>query len=273
MKRTFIEVITILFGAVLIAFGFNKLLIPHQLLSGGMSGVAMLVGYFTEWNIGLLYFALNIPLIIWGLIMIGRRFIVLSLISVAATSWLMAVIPVTPLAVEPTLGAVFGGVLVGVAAGISLRMGGSTGGFDILGSIVTRNRDFPLGTLMFILNGFVILFLGYYKENWDLALYSMLSIYISSKLVDSIHVRHVKVTAFIVTREKDKLLGTLLRNRGVTLIKAEGAYSKQEQDMLMMVTTKYELAELKKVVKENDPKAFVNIVETVGVLGEFRRQK
>ena len=273
MKRTFIEVATILFAAVLIAIGFNTLLIPHQLLSGGMSGVAMLIGYFTDWNIGLLYFALNIPLIIWGLIVIGRRFIFLSLISVMATSWLMAVVPVRPLANEPILGAVFGGVLVGIAAGISLRAGGSTGGFDILGSIVTRNHDFPLGTLMFILNGFVFLFLGYYKENWDLALYSMLSIYISSKLVDTIHIRHIKVTAFIVTKQKDELLDNLLKNRGVTLIKAEGAYSKQEQDMLMMVTTKYELAELKKIIKEHDPKAFVNIVETVGVLGEFRRQK
>ncbi|WP_040951628.1 YitT family protein [Gorillibacterium massiliense] len=272
MKRWIMDLLAILFGAFLLAIGFNFLLIPHQLLSGGLSGVAMLIGYFTDWNIGLLMLLLNVPVIIWGLIAIGKRFVILSLVSVAVTTWLMQIIPVKAVAEEPILAAVFGGVLVGAAAGISLRVGGSTGGFDIIGSIITRNRDFPLGSFLFILNGFVILFLGYYKDNWDLALFSMLSIYVGSKLVDSIHIRHVKITAFIVTREKDKLLKHLLQSRGVTLIKTEGAYSNQEQDMLMMVTTRYELAELKKVIKESDPKAFVNIVETAAILGEFRRK-
>jgi uncharacterized membrane-anchored protein YitT (DUF2179 family) len=266
------EVVSMILGSLLLAFGFNFFLIHHQLLSGGLSGIAMLIGYFTDWNIGLLYFVLNVPVIIWGLIAIGKRFVVLSLISVAFTTWLMQLIPIKTVAGDPILGAVFGGVLVGLASGLSLRSGGSTGGFDIIGSIVTRKRDFPLGSFLFILNGLVILALGYYKENWDLALYSMLSIYVASKMVDAIHIRHVKITAFIVTREKDKLLEKLLQYRGVTLIRTEGAFSHQEQDMLMMVTTRYELAELKKIVKENDPKAFVNIVETAAVLGEFRRQ-
>lgn len=271
MKRTLYEIGAVLVGSLLLAIGFNTLLIPHQLLAGGMSGVSMLVGYFTNWNIGVMYLLFNVPLILWGLYAIGRRFILLSLLSVGATSWFMQVLPTHSIAGEPILAAVFGGVIIGIASGISLRAGGSTGGFDIVGSIVTRNRDFPLGSFIFILNGLVILLLGYYKENWDLALYSMLSIYVSSKLVDSIHIRHVKITAFIVTKEKEKLLERLLKNRGVTVMKAEGAYSKQEQDVLMVVTTRYELADLKKTIHDLDPKAFVNIVETVGVLGEFRR--
>ncbi|WP_058303502.1 YitT family protein [Gorillibacterium timonense] len=271
MKRTLYEIGALLVGALLLAVGFNMLLIPHQLLAGGMSGVSMLIGYFTNWNIGAMYLLFNIPIILWGLYAIGRRFIFLSLLSVGATTWFMQIVPTHPIANEPILAAVFGGVIIGIASGISLRAGGSTGGFDIVGSIVTRNRDFPLGSFIFLLNGLVILALGYYKENWDLALYSMLSIYVSSKLVDSIHIRHVKVTAFIVTKEKEKLVEVLLKNRGVTVMKAEGAYSKQEQDVLMVVTTRYELAELKKIIHDLDPKAFVNIVETVGVLGEFRR--
>jgi len=271
MKRTLYELGAILAGALLLAVGFNMLLIPHQLLAGGVSGVSMLIGYFTNWNIGIMYLLLNVPVIIWGLVAIGKRFIVLSLISVGATAWFMQFLPTTPIAKEPMLAAVFGGVIIGIASGISLRAGGSTGGFDIVGSIVTRNRDFPLGSFIFILNGLVILSLGYYKKNWDLALYSMLSIYVSSKLVDSIHIRHVKVTAFIVTKEKNRLVEHLLKNRGVTVMKAEGAYSKQEKDVLMVVTTRYELAELKKSILDLDPHAFVNIMETVSVLGQFRR--
>ncbi|MFD0870014.1 MULTISPECIES: YitT family protein [Paenibacillus] len=272
MRRYAGEIFYILLGAGILAASFNLLLIPHQLLSGGLSGVAMLIGYFTDWNIGLIYFIGNLPLIIWGLITIGRRFILLSVISVIATTWLMQIIPVMAVTSEPILGAVFGGVLFGIATGLSLRAGGSTGGFDIIGSIVTRKRDFPLGTFLFTVNGLVILALGYFKNNWDLALYSMLSIYLTSKLIDTIHIRHVKVTVFIITRNEQSLIDELVKlPRGVTVIRTEGAFTQTSQTMLMTVTTRYELAELKKIIFQTDPKAWVNIVETTGIWGDFRR--
>ncbi len=267
-----VDTVIIVIGALLVAVGLNMFLIPHQLLSGGVSGIAMLVGYLTEWNIGFLYFLFNLPVMIWGLVVIGRRFIMISVISVIITTWMMQIVPNDIVVQAPILGAVFGGVLIGIGSGITLRIGGSSGGFDIIGSILTRKWDFPLGTILFLLNGFVILALGYYKKDWDLALYSMLSIYISGKVVDTIHIRHIKVTAFIVTKQKDLLLERLLLiPRGVTLIKTEGAYTHEPHDMLMTVTTRYELVELRKIVKQIDPKAFVNIVETAGIMGEFRR--
>lgn len=272
MLRNIIGYAVIAIGAALVATGFNLFLVPHQLLSGGVSGIAMLVGYYSEWNIGILYFIFNFPIILWGWFIIGRRFIILSILSVSVTSWFMELLSVEKFIQDPVLGSVFGGVLVGIGTGITLRVGGSTGGFDIIGSILTRKRDFPLGMVMFTLNGFVILILGF-LDNWDSALYSMLAIYIASKIVDSIHIRHIKVTAFIVTNETKKMIERLLLlPRGVTIIKTQGAYSHTEKDMLMTVTTRYELAELRKIILEIDKKAFVNIVETVGVLGEFTRK-
>lgn len=261
----------VLIGAALIAAGFNLFLVPHQLLSGGVSGISMIVGYYTDWNIGLLYFLFNFPIMLWGFIAIGRNFIVLSIVSVSATSWFMQLIPVTAFVDEPIIASVFGGVIVGAGAGISLRAGGSTGGFDIIGSILTRKRDFPLGSILFVMNAAVILAHGY-PGNWDAALLSMLSIYTNSRIVDAIHIRHVKITAFIITKEKDKMLEKLLqRPRGVTVVKTQGAFTHEENDMLMTVATRYELTELRRIIRETDPKAFVNIVETVGVIGEFRR--
>ncbi len=272
MSRNIIGYVVIVIGAALVAAGFNLFLIPHQLLSGGVSGISMLVGYYSDWNIGILYFLFNFPIMLWGWLIIGRRFIILSILSVTVTSWFMQIISVEQFIQDPVLGSVFGGVLVGIGTGITLRVGGSTGGFDIIGSIVTRRRDFPLGTVIFILNGFVIIILGF-LDNWDSALYSMLAIYIAGKIVDNIHIRHVKVTAFIVTNETQKLLEQLLLlPRGVTIIKTQGAYSHTEKDMLMTVTTRYELAELRKIIRDVDQKAFVNIVETVGVFGEFTRK-
>ncbi|MCI3923851.1 YitT family protein [Paenibacillus sp. TRM 82003] len=260
-------------GAVIVAAGFNGFLIPHQLLSGGVSGISMLIGYIMQWNIGWLYFVLNTPLFIWGWVKIGRRFVLLSVVSVVATAIAMQLIPEARFNQDATTASVFGGVLVGIGTGLSFRAGGSTGGFDIVGSIVLRKFDFPLGTFLFGLNGAVIVVLGLTQENWDLALYSMISIFVTGKVIDVIHTRHIKITAFIVSAKKDEVLRRLLEvPRGVTVIQTQGAFSKSENHMLMTVTTRYELQGLLRVVREVDPKAFVNMVETVGVMGLFRRE-
>jgi len=259
-------------GSLFTAAAFNLFLIPHQLLSGGVSGLAMLTGYFTPLNISLLYFVYNIPLLIAGWFLLGKRYILLSIVSVAATTWMMTIIPVEAAAPDLLLSAVFGGVLIGIGVGISFRVGGSSGGFDILGSIITRYRDFPVGNVIVGLNGLVVLAMGYWSNDWNIALASMVSIYIAGKVLDLIHVSHIKVTLFIVSNHTDLLLEQLMPlQRGVTMIKAEGTFSHTPKDMLMTVTTRYELAELRRIIKETDPAAFVNMVETVGVMGSFRK--
>ncbi|GGA44625.1 YitT family protein [Paenibacillus physcomitrellae] len=265
--------LVVIIGAALIAAGFNLFLVPHQLLSGGVSGLSMLVNYITPINLSILYFTFNIPLLIAGLFLLGRRFILLSILSVVSVTWFVAVIPSTAVATDNILSAVFGGVLVGLGSGISFRVGGSSGGFDILGSIVTRYRDFPIGNVLVGMNALVILAMGYINQDWNLVLASILSLYITGKVLDFIHVGHIKITVYIITNESQALLERLLTHpRGVTLIKTEGAFSHKEKDMLMTVTTMYELAELREIIKATDPTAFVNIVETVGVMGAFRRR-
>ncbi|MCR8643892.1 YitT family protein [Paenibacillus sp. N1-5-1-14] len=266
------DIFIILVANLLISIGFNQFLIPHQLLAGGISGIAMLIGYFSDLHIPILYFLLNLPIIVWGFVVIGRRFIIISLLSVAITSWMMTFIPTDGFVHAPILAAVFGGVLIGTGTGLLLRIGGSSAGFDIVGSILTRHYDFPLGGVLIVLNGVVIAALGYFKDNWDLALYSMLAIYITGVVVDMLHIKHVKVTAFIVTSKKEQMLEKMLRTpRGVTILKAEGAYSSMPSDVLMTVITRYELVELKRIVESVDEDAFVNIVETAGIWGKFNR--
>ncbi|MBP1154762.1 MULTISPECIES: YitT family protein [unclassified Paenibacillus] len=266
------SVLICVLGSALIAASFNLFLIPHQLLSGGVSGISMIVGYFTGLPISLLFFVFNLPMLIWGLLSIGRKYIILSVISVILTTWFMNIIPVAEVSSDLIMSSVTGGVLVGMGSGLSMWAGGSTGGFDILGSILTRKRDFPLGTFLFGLNGLVILALGYFKNDWDLALYSMLSIFITGKMIDTIHIRHLKVTVFIVTRKKDLLLKKMKKlQRGVTVINTEGSYTNDPQHMLMTVTSRYELYDLQSLIRQWDPQAFVNITETVSVMGLFRR--
>lgn len=259
--------------SAVIAAGFQLLLIPEGLLSGGVSGVAMVVGYIAGWNIGWLYFVLNVPILMWGWHALGRRFVVYSIVCVACTSLFMQVIPTVDMTDEPLLAAVFGGVLVGTGTAVVLRYGGSSGGFDIIASIISRRRDLPVGILIFILNAAVVIALLFYNRDWDAALYSMLSIFVTGKVIDAVHTPHRKVTAFIVTNRTEELAARLLRiPRGATILKTRGAFTSAERDMLMTVTTRYELAELRRMVRDLDPKAFVNVVQTVDVIGEFRKR-
>ena len=261
-------------SALLIASGFNLFFIPHQLISGGLSGIAMMLGYLIGGNIGWLYFILNFPILVWGWFTVGHRFIVWSIYSVAASTFFLQVIPVYNITSDIVLGAVFGGLVLGFGTGLALRYGGSSGGFDIIASILTRRRDLPLGMILFLLNAAVIAILVFFSGNWDLALYSLVAIFTTGKVIDLIHVKHMKVTAFIITTKTEQLLAKLLAHpRGITIIKTRGAFSSSERDLLMTVRTKYELNELSKTVRSLDPNAFINIVETVGVIGDFRKLK
>ncbi|MCJ8014757.1 YitT family protein [Paenibacillus sp. KQZ6P-2] len=267
------EIGTILVSAFLVAAGLNLFLVPHHLLSGGIAGVASIIGYLTDWNISFLYFILNVPLIIWGWKAVGKRYILLSCLSVVSTTWFMSIIPVVQVTKDPILAAIFGGIISAIGIGFSLRVGGSTGGFDIVGSIVTYKHDFAMGNILLILNGIVIMMLGFYKS-WDLALYSMLSTYIKGKIVDNIHVDHVKVTCFIVTKKKDEMLCQLRKlHHGITCLHSEGGYSEEDNYMLMTVTTRYEVPAVRKTVMSTDPHAFMNVVQSTEILGRFTRPR
>ncbi|THF83863.1 YitT family protein [Cohnella fermenti] len=272
-KALAIGIAIMLVSSAAIAAGFRLLIIPEGLLSGGLSGVAIIVGYISGWNIGILYFVLNIPVLMWGLTALGRRFILLSIANVAFTTLFMQIIPLGDLTDERLISSAFGGALVGAGTAVALRYGGSSGGFDIIASIISRKRDLPVGILIFILNTAVVLALGLYNRDWDAAFYSMLSIFVTGKVIDAVHTPHRKVTAFIVTNRTSELAGRLLRiPRGVTILRTRGAYTSEEKDMLMTVTTRYELAELRKLVRDVDPQAFVNVVQTIDVIGEFRKK-
>lgn len=274
-KSGFDEIIPFLMmmiGGAVTAAGFNLFLIPVQLLSGGVSGIAMIIGYVAGWNISWLYFALNIPILYWGFRVLGRRFIVLSIVCVLSTSLFLQVIPVLPLTDDRVLAAVFGGLAVGVGSAFALRWGGSTGGVDIAASVISRYRDTAAGIPIIILNTGIVAALALINRDWNAALYSMLSIYLTGKVIDLLHTPHRKVTAFIITNRPGELASKLLSlPRGVTVLKTRGAFTSEERDLLMTVTSLFELAELRKIVRSVDPKAFVNIVQTIDVIGEFRR--
>ncbi|SDW98845.1 Uncharacterized membrane-anchored protein YitT, contains DUF161 and DUF2179 domains [Marininema mesophilum] len=272
MAARFTRILTIFISSVLIGFAFNMFLLSHKVLSGGVAGIAMILGLLTSVNSGTWIFLLNVPIFILGWMKLGKRFVAVSLFSVAVTSISMGIIPVTKISADPILSSIFGGVLAGIGTGLIFRAGGSTGGFDVVSMVLTQKKDLPLGSLIFGMNAIVV-FISGFIFTWDLALYTMASIYVTGRVIDAIHTRHIKLTVMIITSKgdecKEKLLSSLVR--GITILEGEGAYTKDKRQVLIMVISRYELTHVKKMVAEIDPRSFINITQTVEVMGYFRR--
>lgn len=266
------NMIVITLSSILVAFAYNFLLIPHEILSGGLSGIAIMLGIVTPLNTGVLNLLLNLPLLIIGVMKLGKRFIGYTILSVAVLSISLYIIPIYKATQEPILASLFGGVIVGIGAGMIFRASGSSGGFDIIAMLLSRKRDFPLGALISGMNGIVVAISGF-VFSWDAALLTLVSIYATGKVVDTIHTSHIKLTLMIITGKGEEVKQQLLAklHRGVTVMDAKGAYSGEGRKVLITVITRYQLAEVKSMIKETDAKAFVNILQTTEVIGVFDR--
>lgn len=266
------NIVMIVGASVLVAFAYNFLLIPHEILSGGLSGIAILLGIVTPINTGILNLILNLPLLILGVMKLGKRFISYTILSVVVLSVSLYIIPVHKATQDPILASLFGGVLVGLGVGFIFRASGSSGGFDIVAMLLSRKRDFPLGMLISVMNGGVVAISGF-VFSWDAALLTLVSIYATGKVVDTVHTSHLKLTLMIITSKGEEMKEQLLANlyRGVTIMDAQGAYSGEGRKVLMTVITRYQLAEVRHIIEKADKTAFVNILQTTEVIGMFDR--
>lgn len=266
--------IVVIIGALLNALAMNLFLIPANVYASGFTGAAQLLSSILGGAIstGVLLFLLNIPVAILGWFKVGKSFTINSFISVALMSLFLNVIPIYSVSNDILLNAVFGGVISAFGIGITLKYGASTGGMDIVAMVLSRMNDKPVGIYLFILNGIIIVTAGL-LHGWEKALYSLVQLYASTRVVDAIHTRHVKLTALIITKKSTELKKAIHAKlmRGITTIPAKGGFTNEDRDMMMIVITRYELFDLKNIIDKVDPKAFTNIIETSGVFGFFRK--
>lgn len=266
------RLLIIFISSIVIGFAFNIFLLPHEVLTGGVTGIAMIFSLLTPVNAGYWIVLLNVPILVLGWMKLGKEFIGNSVFSVLVTSISMIYIPIIQVTDDALLSAVFGGVIAGAAIGVIIRYYSSTGGFDVVGLMLIKKWDVPLGGMIFSLNSIVVVISGFFFA-WDLALYTMLSIYITGIVIDRIHTRHIKLSLMVVTSQGDDLKKALLANlvRGITVIEGKGAYSGESKKVLYTVITRYELAVIRPILREMDPTAFVSVSESMEVMGNFRR--
>ena len=273
------RVAVVILGSFILALSLNFFLIEANVYASGFAGAAQLVSSILSDQLGItistgiLLLLFNIPVFILGWFKVGKGFTIYSMLSVVFATIFLELLPLRSMSDDIMLNAVFGGVLAGVGVGISLKLGASTGGMDIVAMILSRMQDKPIGIYFLILNGILIVFAGilYEPEN---ALYTMIALYVTTSVIDMIHTRHEKVTAMIITRQADELQQAIHSQmvRGITILPAKGAYTKEDKNMLYVVITRYELYDLERIINETDPQAFTNIVQTVGIFGFFRKE-
>lgn len=275
-KDLAIKCLLILGSAVISAIALNFFLIPGNIFSAGINGISQILSMLAkDWigikiNTGWLILVFNVPIGLLGWWKIGRGFTIYSFLTSLLTSLFAIIMPVQTLSHNPLLSALFGGILTGVGVAYPLKYGFSTGGMDIIAVILEKTTGKTIGTLMMAINLVIILIAGT-LVGWENALYTIISIYGMSRVVDAIHTRHHKLTAFIVTTMTDEVVAALHENliRGVTIMPAKGAYKRISGAVLMVVISRYELYELEHVVKAVDPSSFVNLVSTVDIEGNF----
>ncbi|MEH7275202.1 YitT family protein [Neobacillus vireti] len=273
------KIVIVIVGAFLNALAINFFLVPANVYSSGFTGIAQLLSKvltdqtpFTI-SMGILLLLLNIPVAILGWFKVGKSFTVYSFLSVVLSSFFLEIIPITQVSKDILLNSVFGGVILAVGVGLTLKWGASTGGLDIIAMVLSRMKDRPIGNYIFTLNSLIIITAGF-LYGWEKALYTIVSLYATTRVIDAIHTRHAKLTAMIITKKAEELKTAIHSKlvRGITMVPAKGAFSNESRDMLMIVITRYELFDLERIIKEVDPNAFTNILQTTGIYGFFRRE-
>ena len=273
LKKLIKRLLGITFGSIIQALGIVLFLSPNKIAPGGFSGLSIIIYHLTGFPVGTMYFILNLPLFIIAGKKWGFNFIGLTLFGVIMSSFFIDFFSIyfTSLTSNPILAAIYGGVLVGVGVGIVFKNWGSTGGTDLLGQIIYSYTGLSFGTSMFIIDTAIVLIAGIVFKALEYSLYGMLSLFISSKVVDAVQEGFLSAkTVFIISNSVDKIKIRIMDElkRGVTELSVTGAYSGIEKKAIICVVHQREISKLKEIIHEEDPKAFVIIGDAKEVLGE-----
>ena len=287
VHRPWLRMLACILGELIAAFSLNCFIVPLGLYSGGGLGVCQLIRTLLEtWGgldfggtdiAGILYFLSNIPILLYARRVLGRKFVLKTVVCTAAFSLFYSVIP-TPsaLPVGDTLTAcLLGGILSGIGAGLVLTCGGSGGGLDVIGLCLSkRNSRFTVGRFSMTFNAFLYA-LCLLLFSPEIAIYSVIYNFAAALVMDKAHQQNISVQALIFTRADEQALGRRIleqMGRGVTWWEGVGAYTGEGVHVLCVCLSKYEIEELFHTVHEMDPHAFITLQEGVRIYGNFLKR-
>jgi len=259
-------------GAVFIALSVDMFLVPNDVVSSGLTGLAMITHFLWGWKVGVVTFILNIPLLIAGMRYSGGlRFFIRTVYAVvamtAAIDLLAPYLP--PISGDPLIYTLFGGLLDGLGIGLVLRGKGTTAGTDIVAQLINRFVGVSFGVTLLAVNTIILLAAAAVTGLMPV-LYALIVAFVSSRVVDSVQegVGFARAV-FIITEEMEAVRAAIFGqlDRGVTIIEAQGGYTEKPRPMLFVTVTRGELMPLKQIIAEVDPSAFVVVTDAYEVLG------
>jgi uncharacterized membrane-anchored protein YitT (DUF2179 family) len=269
-KQLLWNLFIIALGCELCAVAINGILIPRQFLSGGFTGVALAIHYLVpSWPVAVYYFILNIPVFALGWVYVGRRFFLYSIAGMVMFSAALALTKITLPVYDKILSALLAGIISGVGSGLILRSLGSAGGLDILSVILLRLFSVRLGTSVLAFN-VVILAAAGILFSLEGALYTMIYMYVTSYILNLVVTGlSQRKAVLIISPQWDRISKDIMENieRGVTITKAQGAYTGSELHALYTVISFQELPRVKAIIRKIDPDAFVVVTDTLEVMG------
>ena len=270
-SKTLINLGLIALGSLIFVIGMNGILVPNGFLSGGVVGLAILIHYlFPLASVGILYFIINIPLVILGWLNISRRFMVYTLFGTLFFSVVAATyFPEFPMIQDPILAALSAGIICGLGAGLILRSLGSAGGSDIIAVYLYNKFGLRLGMVTFGLSA-AILAMGAYFHDLQMTLYSLIYLFTQGWITDAIMVGfNQRKTLMIISDNVETIAQKILeKGRSATFFKGVGAYSKKERNILYTVINFLELPQMREFIFKQDPDALVVVYETLDILGK-----
>ena len=261
-------------GSAIFAFGFAYFLMPNDMSPGGISGLSLIIVELLGFgSVGVLAILINMPLFVMGGVKIGKQFFFGSLLGMLLSNTLIDVFAsfgIPPM--DPLLAVLYGGVLCGFGLGVVFVSGTSTGGSDILVRLLKlKYRNVPIGQISMYFDIVVVILTGLVFRDINKALYTGITVVICGKMVDAVVYRfdYSKV-ALIITKEHEAIAQEIARklDRGATFLHGEGSYTHKDTKVVLAAVKKQQVTELKELIMEIDPNAFVIVQEAHQVLGD-----
>lgn len=265
-------------GTLIVSAGYVTFQVPNNIVAGGLSGLSIIITQFTGWPIGLLYWVMNVPLLLLGFFQLGRwTFLLRTLIAATIFSisvdyllvYLPQVLPQFPLTDDMLLNTIYGGIIGGIGAGFIYRAGGTMGGTGILGRVIQKRTGKPLSAVYFYSDGLIILLAGA-VFGWVMVLYGFLMLFISGLASDyTLEGPSTARTANIITNKPEQMVTALMQSvqRGVSYWAITGGYTGEQRYLVQCTITRPQVNELKLVVAQVDKSAFVTIGVSHEALG------
>lgn len=275
LLNNFLSFLLITVGATLAAIALEIFLVPNNIIDGGIIGISIMVSYITKIKLSVLTFVLNIPFLILGYKQLGKSFLIKAAYAMTVLSLLLEELkPVPELTNDVLLATVFGGLLLGIGVGFVIKFGACLDGTEVVAILINKKTSFSVGQVVMFLNFFIYSTAGF-LFGWDRALYSILTYFITFKIIDMVSEGFEQAkAAMIITNHGEEIANSIYKHLGrtVTMLEGEGLISGKKV-VLYAVVTRIEIPELKRIVAADDYSAFVTITDVNEIVGKHIKKK